>query len=320
MRSTVLSPLLVAAACTALGACAGVKTQSTTGSGGTNGGVDGSVGPNQDANVSFDFGTPDIMIAPPHSECGDGTRSQDEACDDHNVTGGDGCAADCLTVDPGYSCQPPGMPCHRIARCGDGVVRAARAVRRQQRDRRGRLLGDLQDRDRVEVQRQPEHVLAHDLRRPENGRRRRVRRRQRAAVRRLLGRLPERARLQDRSKRLVHVALRGRHRRQRSVRRRQQRRRRRVLGHLQDRARVHVQAAGARRHDGGSGRLSRLPRQDAQRRLRAAGRDGADDGAHRDGQAGPGRGGQARLRGQRRQQLRHLRRRRSRSGTATRRA
>ena len=62
------------------------------------------------------------MIAPPHSECGDGTRSQDEACDDHNVTGGDGCAADCLTVDPGYSCQPPGMPCHRIARCGDGVV------------------------------------------------------------------------------------------------------------------------------------------------------------------------------------------------------
>ena len=87
MRSTVILPLLIAAACNALGACAGVKTQSTTGSGGTNGGVDGSVGPNQDANVSFDFGTPDIMIAPPHSECGDGTRSQDEACDDHNVTG-----------------------------------------------------------------------------------------------------------------------------------------------------------------------------------------------------------------------------------------
>jgi fibro-slime domain-containing protein len=121
MRSTAVLPLLIAAACTSLGACAGVKTQSTTGSGGTTGN-DASVGPNQDGATGFDFGTPDIMIAPPHSECGDGVRSQDEACDDHNVAGGDGCAADCLTVDPGYSCQPPGMPCHRIARCGDGVA------------------------------------------------------------------------------------------------------------------------------------------------------------------------------------------------------
>ena len=64
MRSTVLLPLLIAAACTSLGACAGVKTQSTTGSGGTTGN-DASVGPNQDGAVSFDFGTPDIMIAPP---------------------------------------------------------------------------------------------------------------------------------------------------------------------------------------------------------------------------------------------------------------
>ena len=84
MRSTVLLPLLIAAACTSLGACAGVKTESTTGSGGTTGN-DASVGPNQDGAVSFDFGTPDIMIAPPHSECGDGIRSQDEACDDGNV-------------------------------------------------------------------------------------------------------------------------------------------------------------------------------------------------------------------------------------------
>ena len=25
-------------------------------------------------------------------------------------------------MEPGYSCVPPGLPCHRIARCGDGVV------------------------------------------------------------------------------------------------------------------------------------------------------------------------------------------------------
>jgi len=54
--------------------------------------------------------------------CGDGMRTEDEACDDHNTTPDDGCAADCRTVDPGYSCIPIGKPCHRIARCGDGTV------------------------------------------------------------------------------------------------------------------------------------------------------------------------------------------------------
>ena len=49
-------------------------------------------------------------------------RTTDEACDDGNTTPDDGCAADCKTVDPGYSCIPVGRPCHRIARCGDGLV------------------------------------------------------------------------------------------------------------------------------------------------------------------------------------------------------
>src|SRR4051794_24220858 len=40
--------------------------------------------------------------------CGNGERTSDEACDDGNTTSGDGCAADCLTVEPGYSCTPPG--------------------------------------------------------------------------------------------------------------------------------------------------------------------------------------------------------------------
>ena len=54
--------------------------------------------------------------------CGNGERTADEACDDGNTVSGDGCSADCLTVDPGYSCVPVGRVCHRIARCGDGVV------------------------------------------------------------------------------------------------------------------------------------------------------------------------------------------------------
>jgi len=54
--------------------------------------------------------------------CGNGERTSDEACDDGNTNSGDGCSADCLTVEPGWSCAPPGAPCHRVARCGDGVV------------------------------------------------------------------------------------------------------------------------------------------------------------------------------------------------------
>jgi len=54
--------------------------------------------------------------------CGDGVLTRDEACDDGNQVGADGCAADCLAVEPGYSCSPPGAACHVVALCGDGIV------------------------------------------------------------------------------------------------------------------------------------------------------------------------------------------------------
>jgi fibro-slime domain-containing protein len=53
--------------------------------------------------------------------CGDSALAPDEACDDGNRASGDGCAADCLQVEPGFSC-PPGRSCLPIARCGDGIV------------------------------------------------------------------------------------------------------------------------------------------------------------------------------------------------------
>lgn len=56
------------------------------------------------------------------SGCGNADLTDDEACDDGNVVGGDGCAADCLTTEPGYSCAVPGMACQPIARCGDQLV------------------------------------------------------------------------------------------------------------------------------------------------------------------------------------------------------
>jgi fibro-slime domain-containing protein len=67
-----------------------------------------------DANLDL----PD-RASPP---CGDGERAKSEACDDGNKRDGDGCSADCLAVEPGFSCFPQGAPCRRIARCGDGVV------------------------------------------------------------------------------------------------------------------------------------------------------------------------------------------------------
>lgn len=52
--------------------------------------------------------------------CGNGELTDDEACDDGNLEDEDGCSADCKLVEEGWSCAPPGMPCHRMARCGDG--------------------------------------------------------------------------------------------------------------------------------------------------------------------------------------------------------
>lgn len=56
--------------------------------------------------------------APPN--CGDGMLTPDEACDDGGKVGGDGCSANCLVVEEGYSCNPPGVPCRLLAICGDG--------------------------------------------------------------------------------------------------------------------------------------------------------------------------------------------------------
>jgi cysteine-rich repeat protein len=65
----------------------------------------------------------------PVGECGDGQVDiRAERCDDGNRTEGDGCAADCSMVEPGYLCPTPGHVCERVVdrrpRCGDGVLQA----------------------------------------------------------------------------------------------------------------------------------------------------------------------------------------------------
>ena len=54
--------------------------------------------------------------------CGNGKLDPglDEACDDGNSKGGDGCTADCHTVEKDYLCPQPGSACVYLVACGDG--------------------------------------------------------------------------------------------------------------------------------------------------------------------------------------------------------
>jgi len=61
-------------------------------------------------------GQPCVYLA----SCGNGMLTADETCDDGNTVAGDGCAADCQSIEPGWTCRVPGMPCTPL--CGDGVV------------------------------------------------------------------------------------------------------------------------------------------------------------------------------------------------------
>lgn len=56
------------------------------------------------------------------SGCGDGAIQAGEVCDDGNSDPGDGCAADCATVEQDYACPTPGEPCVSTVECGDGQV------------------------------------------------------------------------------------------------------------------------------------------------------------------------------------------------------
>jgi fibro-slime domain-containing protein len=54
--------------------------------------------------------------------CGNSIVTSNETCDDGNTKGGDGCSADCQSVEPGWQCRVPGKPC--TPACGDGVITA----------------------------------------------------------------------------------------------------------------------------------------------------------------------------------------------------
>jgi fibro-slime domain-containing protein len=65
-------------------------------------------------------------VAPPKAAvCGDGTLDPGEACDDGNVTGGDGCSFDCKTIEANYVCPTPGAKCISTVVCGDSKITGA---------------------------------------------------------------------------------------------------------------------------------------------------------------------------------------------------
>ena len=67
-------------------------------------------------------GSPCNPTSPAPAGCGDGKLTDDEACDDGNRADNDGCQGNCLATQPGYSCNPPGKPCHELVVCGDSIV------------------------------------------------------------------------------------------------------------------------------------------------------------------------------------------------------
>ena len=55
--------------------------------------------------------------------CGNGILAPPEQCDDGNNASGDGCSSSC-TIEPGFKCTAPGMPCTPTV-CGDNVKEGA---------------------------------------------------------------------------------------------------------------------------------------------------------------------------------------------------
>src|SRR6478752_6591067 len=98
---------------------------SSTGSGGSgfifegNGGVGAGLNIDCDPNAP---GSPCNPSTPAPMNCGDGKLDDDEACDDGNRNDNDGCLGNCLATQPGFSCNPPGKPCHELVICGDKIV------------------------------------------------------------------------------------------------------------------------------------------------------------------------------------------------------
>ncbi|CAM3940890.1 DUF4215 domain-containing protein [Corallococcus sp. ZKHCc1 1396] len=82
----------------------------------------------QEVEIGFECPTPGQKCVV-GTACGNGVielgdvdaGATPEVCDDRNKAGGDGCAADCKSIEPGWSCPFQGQRC-RAAECGDKII------------------------------------------------------------------------------------------------------------------------------------------------------------------------------------------------------
>jgi fibro-slime domain-containing protein len=65
----------------------------------------------------------DVYLMPPGALCGNGALDADdnEVCDDGNNDNNDGCSANCLLVEDGFSCDASGLSCAPVEVCGDNL-------------------------------------------------------------------------------------------------------------------------------------------------------------------------------------------------------
>jgi fibro-slime domain-containing protein len=54
--------------------------------------------------------------------CGNAVLETGEVCDDGNTHGGDGCSADCTSLEIGWLCAEPGISCVHAQVCGNGIL------------------------------------------------------------------------------------------------------------------------------------------------------------------------------------------------------
>jgi fibro-slime domain-containing protein len=117
---TVVALLMVAGCQTDVTPRAASPTTETRGRDG------GGLLPTADATVAPVDQRRDVPVgeasAPVPVVCGDGVLAESESCDDGNTKGGDGCSADCQSIEEGFVCPQPGKQCVPAQVCGDKKI------------------------------------------------------------------------------------------------------------------------------------------------------------------------------------------------------
>jgi fibro-slime domain-containing protein len=110
--------LLAMAGCSSGGGKSGPSENGAGAGGDTRVGLDTTEG-GEGGNAGADTRESSGGTASTHGVCGDSTMNSGEACDDGNGDDGDGCSADCRSIETDFACPTPGEDCVPVHVCGD---------------------------------------------------------------------------------------------------------------------------------------------------------------------------------------------------------